>query len=85
LFVGTQADNAKDKAKKGRSVRLFFDDNGSGKLKRADMQFILAATSRGETQKAIAKKLGVTQTAIWRKLANHRGGVYERDHGSSRM
>jgi|SRR5690349_105780 len=76
LFIGTKGDNNRDKAEKGRAPRMCFEDNGNAKVTRADMAEILAATERGESQSAIARRLGVHASCVWHHLRRHRLGFY---------
>jgi len=68
LFLGTHADNSADKVSKGRQDR----SGNSGRSRRkvdSDMShfmFILAV--EGHTQKAIGKRLGVSQETVSRYL-----------------
>lgn len=64
LFLGTHQDNMDDMKKKGRQPRskFFGDSNGASKLTTTMAAEIRG--SRGLSQRALAQKYGVTQTAI---------------------
>lgn len=62
LFVGTQAENMADKARKGRSAKGA--RNGSAKLTPDDVCEIRRRLTEGEPQRKIAASYGVSQYAI---------------------
>ena len=61
LFLGTQADNMRDKAEKGRASRLPGESNGMAKLTEADVH---AIRSDNRSQRTIAADYGVGKTMI---------------------
>jgi hypothetical protein len=63
LFMGTAADNAADKVRKGRQQKLSFpgEKNGGAKLTEYDVRAIIASTSKGID---LAKKYGVSKGVI---------------------
>lgn len=63
LFLGTHADNAQDKAAKGRSLKG--ERNPHRKLTDAAVREIRAAIAAGESNAQIAIRHGVTDGAIW--------------------
>lgn len=60
LFVGTQADNMADKKSKNRQVRG--SDAARSRLRSDQVLAIRAATG---SQRGIARRFGVTQSAVW--------------------
>ena len=74
LFLGTQADNMADRNAKGRTSRG--EAHGEAKLTEAQVREIRASR---ESQRAIAKRLGVAQTTIsdirkgktWKLISQH--------------
>lgn len=69
LFEGTHGDNVRDAIAKGRAVPpvgpiLSGESNPAAKLTDADVTAIRAALRSGETQRAIAARHGVSQSAI---------------------
>lgn len=62
LFLGTQADNMADKARKGRDA--VGEANGSARLRAADIPVIRRRLVSGESCRSIARTLGVSHTAI---------------------
>jgi hypothetical protein len=75
LFLGTQADNMRDKEQKGRGNHPQGERHGRAKLTEADVLMIRAsALSNG----ALARQLGVTKKTVrrardgraWRHLSN---------------
>jgi HNH endonuclease len=71
LFLGTQADNMRDKKDKGRSARG--ERNGAARLTVADVSRIRAL--RGVvTQRALANELGVAHWAIGRVMRGETWG-----------
>lgn len=59
LFLGSQADNLKDMASKGRSA--LGERNGMSKLSDADVAAIRTAVAGGQTQRDVATKFGVSE------------------------
>lgn len=72
LFLGTVADNNRDKAEKGRAPRAFCEDNGSHKLTRADVERIRSLHREGVATSALAESFGVLPSTIRKKLVGHR-------------
>lgn len=77
LFLGTQADNAADRSAKGRSAtgerngkhthpenRARGERNGSAKLTSETAAVARRSAEEGESCKSIARRLGVSDTAI---------------------
>ena len=62
LFLGTQADNLRDAAEKGRTARG--QDHGNAKLTNEDIQHIRSRLRHGHPQGEIASELGVSLTTI---------------------
>ncbi len=81
MFLGTRADNMHDCHAKGRyskAPRLIGEDNHQSKLNISKVANILRLKGI-ISQRALAKKYGVTQTTIsnihLRKVWNHVGGI----------
>jgi len=68
LFLGTRADNVSDMDDKGRRKSGIGNGSGQAKLSEADISEIWKATFRGETNREIAGKYGVSHTSIWQVL-----------------
>jgi hypothetical protein len=69
LFLGTIADNNKDRALKGRGSKIYptpksGEENCNSKLKNHDVRSIRAALKAGATKKGLARKYGVSDTLI---------------------
>lgn len=64
LFLGTPADNNRDKTEKGRAIAPRGEQVVHSKLKTADVIEIRKLYSDGETQRAIAPRYGVTYKTI---------------------
>lgn len=63
-FLGTTADNMRDKAQKGRCNQAG-DRNNASKLTAAQVARIReAAATKSETQRALAKRYGVSEACI---------------------
>lgn len=58
LFLGTQADNLADMARKGRQGGARLDQEKADEIRRRH--------ARGETQTALAAEFGVSQATVWR-------------------
>lgn len=71
LFVGTDQDNATDKASKGRSFGLCGQDNKNAKLSSETVIALHAAMRFGESRKSAAARFGVT-TQLASKIATGR-------------
>jgi hypothetical protein len=63
LFLGTQADNMRDKVLKGRALRG--ESHGRARLKAADIPGIRRAFAGGEACAAIANRFSVNPGTIW--------------------
>ena len=76
LFLGTPADNMRDKESKGRGVRVHGDahfsrchpelvargeDSVQSKMKESDVRAIRVRCIAGETQRSVARAFGITQ------------------------
>jgi hypothetical protein len=61
LFLGTAADNAADRDKKGRNVNLRGESHGNAKLTEEAVRLIRASI---ETQWTLARRYGVWQSVI---------------------
>lgn len=61
LFLGTQKDNVRDMAEKGRDRKAFGEDHG---LARLNTEQVLAIFKDQRTQKTIAKEYGVGLTCV---------------------
>lgn len=72
LFLGTHADNNADRDRKGRHRPLRGSANGYAKLSEYQVIEIREHLANGETQRAIAKRYGVSQYAIWTIAAGRR-------------
>jgi len=79
LFVGTSHDNIRDMIQKGRSKSLFCSaedgarqfigsSNGRSKLTESAVSEIRELASQGVTHRALAKRFGVSGSAIFRAL-----------------
>ena len=67
LFLGTQAENIKDKVEKGRQARG--EKIGISKLNENQIKEIRDAYIKKEgSQRLLAKKYGVHQSTIWRAV-----------------
>jgi hypothetical protein len=64
LFLGTKSDNALDRHAKGRTRFVFGEAQGSAKLKEADIRDIRAEYARGQFQRLIALRYGVSRSTI---------------------
>lgn len=68
LFLGTKADNNRDKAEKGRAPRMQFEANGFARLTRTDVRAIAEAKRRGDNNAVIGARFGVKKETIWALL-----------------
>lgn len=65
LFLGTHADNARDRDIKGRAASRLGVGNGSAKLTESDVREIrYLYTTGGWTHRSLSLKYGVTQTPV---------------------
>lgn len=62
LFWGTHADNVRDKVSKGRHPRG--ERSPVAKLKLSDVMQIRCAVAAGESQRAVAKRFGISQPNV---------------------
>lgn len=62
LFLGTNAENSADMAQKGRAAKGA--DNGRSRLTDAAVREIVAEADRGVRGTVLAKRFGVTPTAV---------------------
>lgn len=75
LFLGTDADNTRDKVMKGRQSRG--ESHGTAVLRSADVQAIRGEVARGRSQRAVAKQFGVGQMQVSRIVRGQRWGHLE--------
>lgn len=68
LFLGTVADNNKDRSEKGRSADVSGEHNPCAKLKTEFISIIRESNKMGLSQRKLAKKFGVGKTTISRVL-----------------
>jgi hypothetical protein len=73
LFLGTQADNVLDMARKGRgrTTPRYGESNPCARLSAADVDAIRSAHAAGETQIALARRYGVGAMTISRVIRRH--------------
>lgn len=64
LFLGTHADNQRDKVSKGRQHRPLGNLHPNHKVNDADLESIRAKHRSGQRQVDLAREYGVTQTTI---------------------
>lgn len=64
LFLGTQHDNMRDMAAKGRGSRLKGEKSPRAKLTEADVAMIRSKHARGERQTELAAIYGVSQATV---------------------
>jgi hypothetical protein len=64
LFLGTKADNNKDRHDKGRSADHSGEKNGRAKLSAADIKMIIELREKGLTYKQISQKFPVNVQTI---------------------
>lgn len=65
LFVGTQADNIRDRDSKGRGYDRHGEKHGKAKLTASQVIDIRKRHGDGERDADLARQYGVTQTAIY--------------------
>lgn len=68
LALGSQSDNVLDTIRRGRAVQPVGEASHNARLTEADVRAIRASA---DTQTALARRYGVTQSAIW-KIITHR-------------
>lgn len=61
LWLGSHADNARDRSLKGRSSHL----TGRRRLTAEIVREIRTAVDSGETQRVVGSRFGVSQTTVW--------------------
>lgn len=66
LWVGTNADNTRDRDIKGRRKGPAGTENGNAKLSDDDIADIRTAYNLGESQRKLAARFGVCRGTIWR-------------------
>ena len=64
LFLGTVADNNKDKERKGRAYYLKGENHGSAKLTQGQVDQIRIELAEGVSQRVLAKKYNVSWPSI---------------------
>jgi hypothetical protein len=72
LFIGSQADNMRDMAAKGRQARG--DRQGQAKITERDVREIRCRAADGETQRSLAHRFGISQVEVQRVCARERWG-----------
>jgi hypothetical protein len=64
LFLGTQSENMRDMAAKGRSGALRGSDNPQSRLTERDVASIRRAARRGAVQRRLAERHGVSESTV---------------------
>jgi hypothetical protein len=64
LYIGTQADNARDRNARGREAHLAGTANGNARLTERKVEIIRRLHARGVTQFDLADLCGVSQSTI---------------------
>lgn len=64
LFLGTHADNMRDKVKKGRSASMPGETNPSAKLTADEVRLIRRLCAAGASKKEVGSMFGVTGAAV---------------------
>jgi ribosome-binding protein aMBF1 (putative translation factor) len=64
LWLGNDADNARDKEKKGRGNQAKGEDQGHSKLKAEDVLIIRSLVSDGMMQKDLAERFNVSRHTV---------------------
>ncbi len=64
LFLGTKADNAHDRHRKGRTNAARGEQQGGAKLTSADVILIRAACASGQRHKDIRARFGVSRSSV---------------------
>lgn len=72
LFLGTDADNAHDRDRKGRNINKRGPAHPLAKLTAADGAAIRAASAAGESRNSIARRLGWSRTTVSAVLQGRR-------------
>lgn len=76
LFLGTPADNMKDKHRKGRSANQIGEENNNAKLTRHQVEFIKDLVSEGLSKTFVAKMFGVRTAAISKIIKGQRWRIH---------
>lgn len=64
-ILGTPKDNSQDAVRKGRNTRLYGEENGKAKLKRATVLKIRRMCKSGQMyQKTVARLFGVSEATV---------------------
>jgi hypothetical protein len=66
LYVGTRADNARDRGVRNRGKEQRGGQNDNAKLAETDVRAIIAALKLGETQMSISTRFGIKQPQVSR-------------------
>jgi hypothetical protein len=66
FFLGSDADNAADRANKGRNGRTSGALNGRAKMTDIVALQVLSAAQSGEPHRKIANRFGVSATQVWK-------------------
>jgi DNA-binding transcriptional regulator YiaG len=72
LFLGSNADNVRDKKEKGRAPRMQGEANGFAKLTADQVREIRRLSEEGLTQRAIANRFGISQKQVSRIVRGKR-------------
>jgi hypothetical protein len=65
LFLGTQADNSRDRARKGRSASLRGERNNGAKLSAEQAASVRELYKAGaHSQRALAREFGISQAQV---------------------
>lgn len=75
LFLGTKADNAADRVRKGRSSRLFGENNGAAVLTHKQVRAIRALAKEGWQTKELAEMFNASRQTIRNVKSRRRYGV----------
>ena len=66
LFLGTQADNLRDMAEKGRAARLRGDQHGCTKISDKDLGHLRDLHAEGFTYEQLATMFGISESYVCR-------------------
>ena len=64
LWLGTNADNIRDRDQKGRAAKQAGEQNGKARLTDKDARAIRSRYAAGETQRPLAREYGVHNTTL---------------------
>lgn len=81
LFLGTQAENVRDRDAKGRRVNMRGEAHGMAKLTEADAKTVIALISLRERYRDIASRFGVTRHCV-KRIASGRSWAHLPRDGS---